>query len=547
MLRWIAAKLASKVAGRELNAFLNGVDNPLAVQKRLLKRQLTLLAGSRFANDHHLQHVDTYQDFVRNVPVCRYETIKPYIDELMAGDTSAMFAPSEKLLMFALTSGTTGQPKHIPVTDRFVKDYRRGWNVFGLKALLDHPKAFMRNIMQITSSAREYQTAGGTWCGAITGLLAECQMKIVRKYYITPLAIAEVTDPVAKSYTVARIALPEDVSFTSTANPSTMLRLAKVMGEHTERLIRDVRDGTLNPPGDIAESARAEMAGHLKSKPVEAARLEKLVNDAGALLPKDVWNIEFLTNWTGGTLKLYLSQFDHYFGDIPIRDIGLLASEGRFSIPVEDYTPAGIAEYTSNILEFIPEDDYESDKPETLTLDQVEAGEKYYLIFSNATGLTRYDIGDLVRVVDFYGKTPMFEFLNKGSHISSVTGEKLSERQVVEAVEQLAGKFNTTIENFLVCPHWAETPYYALTLERSAAIADDKVLADEFDAILQQLNIEYQSKRQSLRLGPAKVQRIADGYFNRDDIQHLASTGRSEQYKRKFLLTTPDADKNLIS
>ena len=59
-----------------------------------------------------------------------------------------------------------------------------------------------------------------------------------------------------------------------------------------------------------------------------------------------MWNVSFLANWTGGTLKLYLPRLAELFDNVPVRDIGLVASEGRFSIPLSDDSPAGVAEVT---------------------------------------------------------------------------------------------------------------------------------------------------------------------------------------------------------
>ncbi len=541
MIKQVVARLAGYAASRQLRQFLAATESPNEVQQRLLKRQLTLLAGSEFAEDHKLRHVDDYAGFARHVPVRRFDAFAPYIDKLKQGRPDALFAPTERLVMFALTSGTTGQPKFIPVTQRSIDDYRRGWNVFGVKALLDHRKAFFRPIMQITSSAREHKTEGGLWAGAITGLLAETQKWVVRKHYVAPLSVAQIKDPHVKMYTIARLALTQDVSFTSTANPSTILRFARMIDEHSESLIRDIHNGELSASGDIPD----EIANSLRPDAKCARRLEAIRSRTGRLLPKDVWKLEYLLNWTGGTLKLYLDSFSEYFGDVPVRDIGLLASEGRFSVPVEDHTPSGILEITGNFIEFIPEQEYGQDYPTVLTFDQVATGERYYLVLSNATGLTRYDIGDLVEVTGFYNRTPMIAFLSKGSHISSLTGEKLSEYQVVDAMKSVSKSIGKTIFAFLVCPHWDDPAYYALTIEKSDVAGREDEIAELFEEALQNLNIEYAEKRKSHRLGAVRIQTVADDFFANDDLKRIASLGRGEQYKRKFLLSDVDADKDL--
>ena len=45
--------------------------------------------------------------------------------------------------------------------------------------------------------------------------------------------------------------------------------------------------------------------------------MEAGVQQDGELLPKHFWNLAFLTNWTGGTLKLYFRRLRELFGDLP--------------------------------------------------------------------------------------------------------------------------------------------------------------------------------------------------------------------------------------
>ena len=52
-----------------------------------------------------------------------------------------------------------------------------------------------------------------------------------------------------------------------------------------------------------------------------------------------------------------------YFADTPVRDIGLLASEGRFTIPLTDASPAGVLDIQSHFFEFIPENEINSTRP----------------------------------------------------------------------------------------------------------------------------------------------------------------------------------------
>ncbi len=78
------------------------------VQARLLRRLLDAGADSGFGRDHGLGGVRSYADFVSAVPIGDYETHRPYVDRVMAGEVEALFAAGTTIHMFAVTSGTTG-------------------------------------------------------------------------------------------------------------------------------------------------------------------------------------------------------------------------------------------------------------------------------------------------------------------------------------------------------------------------------------------------------------------------------------------------------
>ena len=54
---------------------------------------------------------------------------------------------------------------------------------------------------------------------------------------------------------------------------------------------------------------------------------------------------------------------------LPVRDIGLLASEGRVTIPLQDRTPAGVLDTLASFYEFIPADQWEREPVQTLAAE----------------------------------------------------------------------------------------------------------------------------------------------------------------------------------
>ena len=545
-------QLAKRIIGRPLlrrsrrlaQAFLEQTQRADEVQRNLLLERVARHADSQFGRDHHFREIKTTADYRRRVPIRGYEALEPYIERVRQGDLGALFGRGTKVLMFAMTSGTTNRPKTIPVTEQSLSDYREGWTIWGILAFDAHPAIIQKGlkpILQIASDWRESSTPAGIPCGAITGLTAHMQNPLIRFTYCMPPIAARIKDIESKYYVALRSSVYRDLGATIAANPSTILAIARLGDREKACLIRDLYDGTIDAKWRIPPDIRAALGRRTTARRVEAARrLEKVVGRTGRLYPRDYWpNLCFLANWTGGTMGAYLRGYPDYFGDRPVRDVGLIASEGRMTIPIEDNTPAGILDIRHHYFEFIPADQIDRPEPETALAHELIEGRQYYILPSTAGGLYRYQIFDLVRCVGFHGKAPIIEFLNKGAHISSVTGEKLSEFQVVAAVTAAQHRLGIRLGSFLMLPTWGDPPHYSLLVEETdlgPTYSSDR-LAAEVEAELTRLNVEFENKRLTQRLGPVRVRSIRAGSWA--DFQHrrLAQSGGTvEQYKQPHLM-----------
>ncbi len=549
--------LIRKYAGRPLTrktralaaAFLEQTKRAGQVQRDRLLELVKRNADSQFGRDHHFGEIKDAADFRRRVPIRGYEGHEPYIDRVRQGETGALFGPGTEVLMFAMTSGTTAKPKTIPVTRQSLGDYRDGWKIWGIQAFDAHPKIIehgLRPILQLVSNWREQFTAAGIPCGAITGLTAHMQNRLVRTTYCMPPATMEIKGVEAKYYVALRLSAYRDVGATMAANPSTLLGIAKLGDREKETLIRDLRDGTLDPKWDVSPGVRRAIAWKVRKKRKDTARrLEAIVSRTGRLLPRDYWpNLDFLANWTGGSMGAYLRNYPEYFGDRPVRDIGLIASEGRMTIPVEDGTPAGVLDIRHHYFEFLPEDQIDRPEPETVEATDLIEGRRYFILPTTSGGLYRYQIFDLVRCAGFHGEAPLIEFLNKGAHISSLTGEKISEFQVVSAVNDATATLGLRLKSYLLAATWDDPPYYSLLIEGDdlPGAGTGPRLAAEVEARLAAANAEYENRRVTLRLGPIRVRSIRPGSWTEFQKRRLSrSGGTAEQYKQPCLMADVNA------
>ncbi|MBN2447409.1 MAG: GH3 auxin-responsive promoter family protein [Phycisphaerae bacterium] len=546
MAKWyehFAARIGFLHARRVSRRFLDCLRDTPAAQERALHRALALVTPSAFGRKHGLDRVRNRANLRAALPLATYEDFRPYIDRVAAGDTDALFAPRQRIEMFATSSGTTAKRKLVPVTPEFVDDYRRGWNTFGLKMLIDHPAAVLRAILQSSGRYDEGLTASGIPYGAITGLMARTQKRIVRRFYVGHPKIPYIDDPVSRYYALMRFAAIRDVAFAITANPATLIRLGETANEHSERLIRDIHNGTMSADAVPNDQLRRDLSAGLRPNPLRAAELQQLRRDHGRLRPRDMWNITFLACWTGGSLGHYCERLADWWGAVPVRDIGLLASEGRVSIPFEDGTPSGVIDVTAGCFEFIPAAEAEADNPQTLWPEELEVGQCYAVVLTNTTGLIRYRLDDVVRVTGWLEGAPLVEFLHRAGRVASIAGEKLTENQLVAAVRKACQELNVREFDFVAAPVWSEPPHYRL----NCASDVEARLAVAVDAALQEQNEEYASRRKSARLGELRTRRIDPADLHAMDRRLTAARGSTaEQYKRPCLFTQPSDDDRLL-
>lgn len=493
--------------------FESAMADPMVAQREKLLEIIQANRKTDYGREHGFDQIKSIEDYQARVPRNSYEDLQPYIQRMMDGEAGVLTA--EPPLMFATTSGTTGRAKFIPVTPSYLKEYQTGIQVHTYRILADYPEILAGRILVSASSDVEGHTSAGIPYGAIGGLLSRNQPRHIRHFYAVPNEIGAVKDVDAKYYLILRHALEADVRLTVTPNPSSLLLLADKMTTYADELIHDIRLGTVNSaylPDDIPASLHEGFT----PEPERADELAAALARDGRLLPSAVWpNLTAISCWKGGTMPLYLRRLPEFYGDVPIRDFGYMASEGRGGTPLVNSGSGGALAVTSHFFEFVPVDEMDDPDPTFLTCDQLRSDREYFIHFTTSAGLYRYDINDVVRVVDFYRNTPIIQFVRKGSGMTSITGEKLTESQVTAAMLEAVEQLGTDLRHFTVCPEWADLPYYAAYVEMGERFSHEEGerLLAAFDRALCEKNMEYEAKRASHRLGPPILKRVADGSY----------------------------------
>ena len=235
-----------------------------------------------------------------------------------------------------------------------------------------------------------------------------------------------------------------------------------------------------------------------------------------------------MVTWTGGSCKVPLARLG---ASLPpcaaVVELGYLASEFQGTVNLDAGTNLCVPTLCDTLFEFAERESRETGRGDFLLLHELAEGREYYVFVTTPDGLYRYDMNDIVRVTGWLNGTPCLEFVQKGKGVTSITGEKLYEGQVVDAVMAETAGPGVGAEFFVMLAD-EEASGYTLFIETGAVGAE---LADALDRRLRETNVEYDAKRDSGRLAPVRVQALRPGAGAAYRAERVAQGQRDAQFK----------------
>ena len=480
--------------------------DPMRLQNALLARILRENAGTSFGRRYGFAAIASHADYVKAVPVMEFEALRPFVDAEVERSEAAL--TREAPLRYMRTSGSTGQPKDIPLIAPHLAALRR---IHRTSVAYQHracPEAFSGSILAIVSPPEEGRLANGKPYGAASGIVAAATPALVMEKFVLPPAVLEVADPLVKYLLILRLAAARrDVTYFGSANSTTPLALMKHYREHQPQLIEDIRVGGFFLGERLPPQVRSALEPALRPDPGRAAALARLRERVAEPRMADLWpELRMVVTWTCGSAGVTVNALRKELDPrTRVFELGYLSSEFRGTITLGRRAGSGLPTLDTHFLEFVERDRWDRGEPAYLTLEGLRKGADYYIIATTPSGLYRYFINDLVRVAGFLHGTPLLKFLQKGKGVTSITGEKLYEAQVLAAVGGAMAGLRLNVR-FVMMLADEEARGYRLYVEPDrlpAAAAEE--LSAEVDARLKKLNVEYEGKRDSGRLAAPRA------------------------------------------
>jgi hypothetical protein len=509
--------------------FLQQTRSPAAVQQAVLKSILARNRQSRFGREHGFASITSPQEYAARVPLQSYEDLRPYIEQQQRGEPRQLTV--EEPILFAQTSGTTGKAKYIPILPRTVKQAKTNQRLFAHRLYSALPAVFRGKTLAFVSPAIEGVLPSGIPFGSMSGLIYRSMPWLLRRRYVIPSAVFECRDHEIKYTLIAAFAVAEEsVTLLAAANPSTFLKLAGVIRSNLPALIASVETGKLPGLERLDSATTRVIAGHFKANSARALALRKIAAGDPAHLFSALWPaLKAVSCWREGSCRLLLPALGKLLNpDIPLLELGYLSSEARGSLPVDSAAHREVPSLHENYFEFIERSTWEAGREEIRTLAELEIGRAYYVILTTPAGLYRYFMNDVIRVDGRFEQTPTIKFVEKGAGVTNITGEKLYESQVAEAVEAVLADTDVTTSFFLMVAN-EEQQRYDFYLEAPDLTTGGFI--EKLDTQIAARNLEFQAKRLSGRLHPTRLTLLRTGTSDAFKAHFVREGQREAQFK----------------
>lgn len=522
--------------------------HPRHAAEKTLRDILNISRDTVYGREHHFDVIlsatnadDLFRLYRKYVPVNdSFETLRPYVERHKNGEENVLFPGKPD--MYATTSGTTSEPKWIPMTHKYLKDvYGKMSHIWTWNFVRHRNRIFGGHIFPIVGKEVEGYAPDGTLFGSVSGVLVRDIPSVIKKHYTAPASVMSIGDYAARNYTLMRLALQHrDVTLWATANPSTILELMRTVDDFADRLITDIEQGTLDADFDIPQPIRTELEAYMSPRPERADELRQIRQQHGKLLPKHYWPwLQYLSTWKCGNTKIYMEKYlDAFDWDRTFyQELGYIATECRFGFALDD-TNESVLFPQFHYYEFVAEDELDSPDKHFLQIYELEQGKRYCAYVTTYSGLFRYNMNDLVEVGGKYYNTPTVHMVSKVNGIVSMTGEKLYEPQFIEAVHEAEKETGIKTKFFVGFADVDESCYHFYYEFDDERIGQQE--ADDFTKVVDQklaaINIEYEAKRASFRLHEPKAHILLSNAYARFKAACLQDGFRDGQFKFNLLM-----------
>ena len=444
---------------------------PDEVQEEWFFSLLNDASNTEWGKKYNYRSIENIHQFKERIPVQSYDSLKPYIEKMLAGEQNVLW-PSE-IKWFAKSSGTTNdRSKFIPVSEESLEEchFKGGKDMLAIYCN-NRPdaKMFTGKSLVLGGSHQINQLSPDSFYGDLSAVIIK-NLPFWAEMLRTPdMSIALMDNYEEKIEKMARATI--EVNVTNIAGvPTWTIVLAKRILEIT------------------GKQNLIEVWPHLELYVHGAVNFEPYREQFKKLIPNaDMY---------------YLETYNASEGFFGIQD----QSDSSDLLLMLDY---GI------YYEFIPMEEVDKEFPNTLSLNEVEIDKNYAIVISTNAGLWRYMIGDTVK---FTSLNPYrLKITGRTKHFINAFGEEVIIDNAEKALNKACADTNAQIRDYTACPIYFkgdEAGAHEWIIEFEKKPKEFERFIDILDNTLREVNSDYDAKRfKDMALKRPKVHQAPDGTF----------------------------------
>lgn len=509
---------------REWLPLLKRTEQPDTIQRQLLSTILSSQRDTLLGRRHGFASIRSYEDFTRAVPVLGFEDLRADIEG--QEQSGACRLNAERPVHYVQTSGTTGKPKHLPLVRSAIEWIGQYQRLFSYAQWDGVPGIYDGQVLVIAGQSVEGYLPGGTPYGSMSGLMNEGLPPVIRQKHILPDGILRVADYRLKYLRMAACALAAGaLSVLATPNPSTIFKLMDVIRSECSLLVEALAVGPRHPIFSQGTAWTEPICIHAD----RLAYLRTLVGQASRMDLASLWpDLRAVVTWTGGNCGGLIPKLRALLQKgTAVIEMGYLSSECLGSLNVDVRQNRCIPTFQEHFFEFIEVNEDEGQVLVPLLIGDLQQDKKYHVLVTTRSGLYRYAMNDIVEVTGWFNRVPTIRFVQKGKGVTNITGEKLYEHQIAEAVEAVLRVAGITCDFYVML---ADVQAAGYRLYHEGVVLPSS-FGREVDEQLARLNVEYQAKRESGRLQPLRVVPLRAGTADAYRSHCVAKGQRDAQFK----------------
>lgn len=435
-----------------LSTIQNFVLNPIDTQVQVFNNLIGSGQYTVYGKEHDFEHISTYKDFTRQVPINDYDTLKPYIDRIINGEQNVLW--NENIYWFAKSSGTTSdKSKFIPISPSTLKDthYKSGQDVLSLYLnKVPTSQITFGKCLAIGGSHQINQLSADSSFGDLSAVLMQNMPFIGQVMRAPELSIALMDEWEAKLEAITNSVIYENITYMAGVPTWCLVLLKKILEKTGKSSIKEVWPNfELYIHGGVSFTPYRQQFQDIMNSP-DVVFMETYNASEGFFAAQD--------NWDDEGMLLFLNHGIYY--------------------------------------EFMPMSEIDSDHPVTLRLKDVALGVNYAMIITTNGGLWRYMVGDTVQ---FTSLNP-FKIRVSGRVKSFINafGEEVIVENSDNAIQAACRQTGAKVLDYTAAPVYMTSDgngAHEWLIEFDHLPVPKETFMELVDQELQKLNSDYEAKR----------------------------------------------------